>query len=174
MEQLLFQRQNKLMLSPVLAALLEVPTSRVDLELVRLNGCPSALLFLCPLVRGMLGVSVHSQQTEPYVFTHMGVCQRLLHLSSASAYLGLSTVFHGHLGTEWPQKFGIWSLSDGWKWLQDREKSLCNSCEMVPGLKAWNWNWSRGWGAILSTRFIRRTSGYYSTQRHHSLGQRIF
>lgn len=90
MEQLLFQRQNKLMLSPVLAALLEVPTSRVDLELVRLNGCPSALLFLSPLVRGMLGVCALPTNRAICIYTHRGLSET----AAPEQCLGLPRVIH--------------------------------------------------------------------------------
>lgn len=44
-EQLLFQRQHKLLLSPVLAALLEAPTGLCGFGAGQVNGCPFCAFF---------------------------------------------------------------------------------------------------------------------------------
>lgn len=139
MEQLLFQRQHKLMVSPVLAALLEAPTGLCGFGAGQVNGCPfCADFFSCLLLSLGCLVSVQSQQTEPYLFTPTGLqSETAAPDSSASTCLGLSPVIHGHPGRE-DRNWGFWSLTDHWECLQCREKPLCNPCEMVPTLKVWN------------------------------------
>lgn len=124
---------------PVLS---EVPTGLFGFGAGEVNGCPFwDDFYSCLLLSVRCLVSVHSQQTEPYVFTHTGVwSETAAPDSSASTCLGLSTVFRGHLGSEGRNSgFGrcLWWLGVS---ASAQKSHFVTACEMVPTLTAWNWS----------------------------------
>lgn len=131
MEQLLFQRQTD-----AEPSIVEAPPGLCGFGAGEVHGCPfCADFYSCLLLSVGCSVSVHSQPTEPYVFT--------LHLPAVPhPASGIHCV--PWAPCEWGQKLGVWSCLLAGSGCSAEKSHFVTACETVPTLKGSNWNCGAG------------------------------